>query len=93
MPESAVEAYLSRRVKDLGGTTRKAAWIGRSGCPDRLLLFPGVSCWVEVKQESGRLSRQQELELAMLRNAGMRCEVVWSKGEVDALLSSLLQKV
>lgn len=38
--EAELEKYLLRRVKELGGDTRKVRWIGRNGAPDRLVLLP-----------------------------------------------------
>lgn len=38
--EREVEAYLIKRVKELGGEVRKVKWIGRRGAPDRLVLLP-----------------------------------------------------
>jgi hypothetical protein len=38
--ESEIEAYLVKRVKELGGECRKIAWIGRRGAPDRLAMLP-----------------------------------------------------
>lgn len=61
MKESQIEAYLVKRVKELGGECRKVQWIGRRGAPDRLVMLPsrwapcGVALdprsaiWVEIK--------------------------------------------
>lgn len=60
MRESQIEAYLVKRVKELGGEVRKVEWIGRRGAPDRLVMLPPTSglsrewrentaIWVEVK--------------------------------------------
>lgn len=38
--ERDVEAYLVKRVKQLGGEVRKVQWIGRSSAPDRVVMFP-----------------------------------------------------
>lgn len=67
MRESTVEAYLVRRVKELGGEVRKVKWIGRIGAPDRLVMVPfkttdcpqygavsrgeSRTIWVELKAE------------------------------------------
>lgn len=40
MRESLIEAYLVRRVKELGGEVRKVKWIGRRGAPDRVVMLP-----------------------------------------------------
>lgn len=61
--ERDIEAYLMRRVKELGGEVRKVQWVNRSGAPDRLVLLPSdvkltttrhalrpsSSIWAEVK--------------------------------------------
>lgn len=59
MKESQIEAYLVKRVKELGGEVRKVEWGGRRGAPDRLVMLPlrgrygqnGTRCtlWVELK--------------------------------------------
>ena len=48
MRESEVEAYLVKRVKELGGDTRKMKWIGRRGAPDRFVMLYG-GFFVELK--------------------------------------------
>ena len=62
MLERDVEAYLVKRVEELGGEVRKVKWIGRRGAPDRLVMLPdgrmfavdehghGRTTWVEVKR-------------------------------------------
>lgn len=87
--EGLVEHYLVRRVKERGGEIRKLSWVGRSGAPDRLVMFPGGRLiFVECKSDKGKLSRQQEAELAMLTRLGFRTAVVSSQDEVDALFAS-----
>lgn len=38
--ESDIEAYLNKRVKELGGESRKVRWIGRNSAPDRIVMLP-----------------------------------------------------
>lgn len=38
--EAHVEGYLVKRIKAIGGLTRKAQWIARKGCPDQRVLLP-----------------------------------------------------
>lgn len=40
MREREIEAYLVKRVKELGGECRKVQWVGRHGAPDRLVMLP-----------------------------------------------------
>jgi hypothetical protein len=61
--ERDIEAYLVRRVHDLGGEIRKVQWVGRVGAPDRLVMLPSTETmdgrvdrfwhqrtfWVEIK--------------------------------------------
>ena len=60
MRESQIEAYLAKRVKELGGEVRKVQWVGRRSAPDRLVMLPltplsagkpheGRTIWVELK--------------------------------------------
>lgn len=63
MKESAIEDYLTKRVRELGGEVRKVQWIGRKGAPDRLVMLPWdawlctesrdqpTTIWVELKAE------------------------------------------
>lgn len=64
--EEDVEAYLVKRVKEVGGLTRKVKWPGVEGAPDRLVMLPGVrsqvfshyrpdrTIWVELKRPGGK---------------------------------------
>lgn len=62
--ESDIEAYLNKRVKELGGESRKVKWLGRNSAPDRIVMLPqrpaqinrfgdstspDVTIWIEVK--------------------------------------------
>lgn len=38
--EETIEAYLGRRVREIGGEVRKVQWIGRKSAPDRLVMLP-----------------------------------------------------
>lgn len=61
MKERDIEAYLAKRVKQLGGACNKVVWVGRKNAPDRVLLLPAfmlrgkalplkpTTIWVEVK--------------------------------------------
>lgn len=95
MRESTIEDYLSACVRQLGGDTRKLAWIGRSDAPDRYVMLPhrvhkaAKQLLVEVKRpgEAPRPSQLREHE--RLRRFGVRVEVVDSFEAVDALIKEL----
>lgn len=60
MKERDIEAYLVKRVRELGGEVRKVKWVGRRGAPDRVVMlpqririnvwpWPDSTMWVELK--------------------------------------------
>ena len=87
--ERLVESYLVERIRAHGGETRKLTWVGRSGAPDRIALFPnGVVWFIECKAKAGKLSAQQKAEQEMLNRLGFLAVAVYSREEVDALFAS-----
>lgn len=88
--EKAIEAYLVRRVKDLGGVCLKYSNPGVVGYPDRVLLFPGgFVVWVELKSKGKRPNKVQQLRHEQLRRLGHTVAVVESKQQVDVLLAGV----
>lgn len=87
MRESDVEKYLTERVRQLGGDTRKVAWIGRHGAPDRFVMLPRGCAWVELKAPGQKPRPSQEREHERLRSMGQRVEVIDSFESVEAFLA------
>ena len=88
--ESKLEAYLVKRVKELGGETRKVKWIGRRGAPDRLAWIPG---WLwpklaELKSPGKPLEDHQKREHKRLKKMGVKCCKLDSVADVDRFLAS-----
>lgn len=85
--ESTIEAYLVKRVKELGGETVKLAVPGTRFI-DRLCMLPGgVTLYVELKRpKGGRKSKLQEHWIEWLVANGHRAAFAKTKDEVDALL-------
>ena len=87
MRESQVEAYLVKRVKEAGGTTRKLRWLCRNGAPDRVVMFKGGTLvFVEVKRPGGRVRLEQKLEHDDLRAMGQQVMIVETLEAVDELI-------
>lgn len=86
MRERDIEAYLVKRVKALGGEVRKVKWIGRNGAPDRLVMLPGVTTWIELKASGKKAEPHQTREHERMRRMGQRVEVIDSLEGVDELL-------
>lgn len=88
MRESDVETYLVKRVRCIGGATRKVKWIGRHGAPDRLVLFDGAH-FVELKRPNGVLDDHQRREKQAMEFHGVDVHVISSKDEVDEFIAKI----
>lgn len=86
--ERDVERYLTREVERRGGRCVKFIPDNEPGMPDRLLLLPGgVTLWVETKRTTGELRALQQYQHTRLRRLGQRVEAVYTKADVDSLLT------
>lgn len=84
-----IEAYLVKRVKELGGECRKITFINRPGGPDRYVMLPtrNRGFWLELKA-TGQVPEQHQLrEHNRMRRLGEIVEVADSIEAVEALLS------
>ena len=87
--EKIIEAYLVKRVKQMGGMCNKLQWINRRGAPDRLVILPGRDAfWVELKRPGGKTEPHQAREHQRMRSLGCRIEVVDSFERVDEVLNA-----
>ena len=91
MLESSIERYLRQEVKKRGGLCYKFVSPGNPGVPDRLIITPGGRIvFVELKTETGRLSKIQGWQIGEMRKR--KAEVVMLKGiaEVKAFIEEVL---
>mgnify|MGYP007081523784 FL=1 len=90
-PEGRLVVYLRRRVKSLGGETRKCAWTSHIGAPDQLVLFPcGIHFWVELKAPGKRPRRSQMREFDVMKRAGCAVFVADCPEDIEAILRSFV---
>lgn len=68
--ESSVEADLVRWVRSNGGETIKFTPRGSVGWPDRMVFFPNIFIWVELKKAGKEPTSMQYYRLATLRSYG-----------------------
>ena len=87
MRERDVEQYLVEQVKAKGGEVRKVKWIGRNGAPDRIVMLPDRTVWVELKAPGEKAKPHQVREHERMRKMGQRVEVVDSFERVDEVLA------
>lgn len=81
--ENKVERHLDAEVKKRGGLTRKWLSPGRDGVPDRIVIHNGISYYVEVKTDDGKMSDCQSREHKRLADAGAQVFTVFGIDGVD----------
>jgi hypothetical protein len=91
-PEGALVTYFRKRVKRIGGVTRKCVWSSHVGAPDQFVMLPriGAHFWVELKAPGKKPRRVQFIEQRLMSQAGCSVFVCDSRESVDRLLSSFV---
>lgn len=86
MRESKIEQHLVKVVKALGGEVRKVQWIGRKGAPDRMVMLPGMTLWVELKATGIKAEAHQLREHKRMTDMGQQVVVVDSIEAIDQII-------
>ena len=82
--EKHIEAYLVRRVKELGGVAYKFTSPANRGVADRVVCLPDGSTWfIEVKAPTGRLSPLQRHFRDEMTKLQQRYACLWSMKNVN----------
>ena len=85
--EKAIEAYLSKRVKEANLLCLKYSNANTTGYPDRMICLPyGLIIWVELKSKGRKPTKLQMIRHDELRRLGHRVFVIDSKEQVDRLM-------
>ena len=90
-PEGVVEDYLLAQCRANGFLCLKFVSPARGGVPDRIVVAPRGTVFVEVKRPGGRLRKRQQRTRAKLRRHGAEVHVVDDKPSVDAFIANLLK--
>jgi hypothetical protein len=89
MLEKQVEAYLIKRVKDVGGRAYKFTSPAHRGVADRIVCLPNGSTWfVEVKTEGGRLSPLQKVFASDMARMNQKYVCLWNKEQIDEFITN-----
>ncbi|MFE6939628.1 VRR-NUC domain-containing protein [Streptomyces chartreusis] len=88
--ESAIEDYLLSQCREHGFLCLKFVSPARGGVPDRIVVAPHGTVFVEVKRPGGQLRKLQQLTHAKLRRHGAEVHVVDDKPSVDVFIAHLL---
>ena len=84
-PEGIIEDYLGTQAAKNGFLFYKFTSPGHRGVPDRIIIGRGHTVFVELKSETGRLSKLQELTIAQMIKHGADVRVCNSKESIDEL--------
>ena len=94
MTEKNIEARLVREVRKRGGLTYKFVSPGAAGVPDRIIIAPGGQIWfVELKTDTGHLSRMQTYQIGLLERVGCKVAVTYGLDSVLTLLGVIFGEV
>ncbi|MEV7952939.1 VRR-NUC domain-containing protein [Streptomyces sp. NPDC088141] len=89
-PEGTIEDYLLAQCRASGFLCLKFVSPARGGVPDRIIVTPGGTVFVEVKKPGGELEKRQRVVHAKMRRFGARIHVVDDKPSVDSFIAHLL---
>ena len=90
MKESQIERRLVEGVKRLGGMCLKFVSPGTLGVPDRIIITAkGRGIFVELKTETGRLTKIQRYVIGEMQKRGADARVVKGIDEVKELLAEI----
>lgn len=91
MLEKEIERRMREAVKKRGGLTYKFTSPNNPGMPDRIVITPAGDVWfIELKTESGKVSRIQKHRLAELEKNGMKVRVLHGWDETRDFVEEVL---
>ncbi len=83
MLEKDIEKLFRDEIKKAGGKAYKFTSPGNDGVPDRIVMLPdGRIVFIELKTDTGKLSRLQELQCRQIAELGQTVRVLHGLAEV-----------
>lgn len=90
MLEREIEKKLVDGVRKLGGRAYKFVSPGNDGVPDRIVVFRNMApVFVELKTETGRLSKLQQIQINRLRELRQDVRVLYGMKDVTEFLEAM----
>ncbi|MFD7853482.1 VRR-NUC domain-containing protein [Streptomyces microflavus] len=89
--ERDIEGYLLAQCRAHGFLCLKFVSPARGGVPDRIVVAPRGTVFVEVKRPGGQLRKLQQRTHAKLRRHGAEVHVVDDKPSVDTFIAHLIE--
>ena len=94
MLEKDIEAWLNKKIKELGGLSYKFVSPNNPGVPDRIYIFSeGLVFFVELKTEIGRMSNIQKWQRQRLQEKGCRFYLVKGMDQARAFIQEVQHEV
>lgn len=87
--ESKIEDYLLEECTRHGFMCLKFISPGTNGVPDRVVISPTKTVFIEVKRPGGALRRLQGVITAEMRAAGAEVHLIDTRHDVDRLIAQL----
>lgn len=87
--ESIVQSKLINGLDDRGFWVQKVVGQSRNGLPDVVAVGHGMTIWIEVKRDKGRLSSRQISEINDMIKHGAQVKVVYGLDDIDSFLRRL----
>lgn len=92
-PEGAIERHLRDQAAARGWLALKFTAPGTRGVPDRVLITPAGTMFVELKAPGAKPRREQLAMHRRMRRAGGQVVVIDSKPDVDTLLDAIAAQI
>ena len=90
--EKDIEKYLVDEAKKIGALVRKCQWVGHNHCPDRIIMHPIFTCWVEVKAPRQKPRAGQQREHERMEKHGQHVFICDSYDMVDNIVNYIKHK-
>ncbi|WP_026820021.1 VRR-NUC domain-containing protein [Arthrobacter castelli] len=90
--EDTVEKYLLTRCRANGFLCMKFVSPARGGVPDRVIITPAETVFVETKRPGGKPRRLQKIVHTKMRRYGAKVYVADDRHKVDELIRELATK-
>jgi Holliday junction resolvase len=88
MKESVIQSQVIKYLEKIGWYVVKIIQTNKNGWPDLQAHKDGITIFVEVKSEKGKVSQLQQYRHKQLSNAGFKVLVIYSLKQITNELSS-----
>lgn len=87
--ENDIEKHLKKQITKIGGLCFKFVSPGTRGVPDRIILYKGETCFVELKRPGGKVRKDQQKMAQTFQKQQIPIYVLDTKIAVDHFVLKL----